>query len=420
MRVDTRGTAVAVVCATIGLASCPAAAAAVPVAGTAARQVGCQSRVQEVAAPAGLMPYAQTRWDFDRVQALADGRGVRIAVLDSGVDATHRQLRGQVVAGKDLLYGTSDGRRDCIGHGTGVASIIAAQPLASPQKRLRGLAPGATIVPVRVSEQELIDPNATATTTPGESVDATDFAEAIDWAAATGDGKGNATVINVSLTMRDDVRQVRQAVQRAIARGVVIVAAVGNEAKDGSPTPYPAAYPGVIGVGAIGEDGMLQPFSQRGPYVDIVAPGGKITAANAHHGYQLADGTSFAAPFVSATAALIRQRFPDLTPAQVERLIAETADPAPTGHDSELYGRGVLNPYRALTETLTPTDAAPKQATVLPTKDPALAETELLRRRTWSTAFIIAAAGTAAALLVTAATIIIPRGRRRQWRPAGS
>jgi membrane-anchored mycosin MYCP len=416
LRVATRGTVAVAVFVTLSPVMCPAASVmAASIAVSAAREDGCRSAVPATAAPVGVVPYAQNRYDFDRVRAFADGRGIRVAVIDSGVDDTHRQLRGQVTEGADFLYGTSDGRRDCVGHGTGVASIIAAKPSLTDGKRLRGLAPAATIVPVRVSEQELIDGR-----NPGKSIGGDELAEAIDWAAATGGGKGNATVINLSLTTTEDFRPVRLAVQRAIAGGVVIVAAVGNLGAEGNPTPFPAAYPGVIGVGAIGEDGVLQPFSQRGPYVDVVAPGGKVIAANARHGYQLAEGTSYAAPFVAATAALIRQRFPHLSPVQVQQRIEETADPAPDGRRSEAYGRGVLNPYRAVTETLSVPAVKPRRVLPLPTTDPAVAAAERRRSEAWSRSLRYAGTGGVVVLLTVAAALIIPRGRRRGWRPADS
>ena len=116
--------------------------------------------------------------------------------------------------------------------------------------------------------------------------------------------------------------------------------------------PYPAAYDGVLGVGAIGPDGVRQDFSQVGPYVDIVAPGGDVTVAWPDGRYSVQSGTSYATPFVAATAALVRDYRPDLTAREVVRRIVATADPAPGGVRSRAYGSGVVNPYRAVTETV--------------------------------------------------------------------
>ena len=163
-------------------------------------------------------------------------------------------------------------------------------------------------------------------------------------------------MINLSLVMTDDNDAVRAAVAGAVAAGVVVVAAAGNNgaAGQGNPTPYPAAYPEVIGVGAITAGGVRAEFSQHGDYVDIAAAGDGVTVAAPGGGHRTRQGTSFAAPYVSATAALILQRFPGSTPAQVQRRLIATADPAPGGGRSDAYGYGLLNPYRALTETLGP------------------------------------------------------------------
>src|SRR5690242_17138073 len=100
------------------------------------------------------VPWPQRRYDYAAIARLADGRGVTVAVLDSGVDATHPQLRGAVRAGADLVSG-GDGRTDCVGHGTVVASLIAAR--SSVGAGLRGLAPAATILPIRVTDRHDAD-----------------------------------------------------------------------------------------------------------------------------------------------------------------------------------------------------------------------------------------------------------------------
>jgi type VII secretion-associated serine protease mycosin len=297
---------------------------------------------------------------------------------------------------------------DCAGHGTAVASIIAARKVNNVG--FRGLAPEAKILPVRISErQELVDGTAR-----GESVTPAGFANSIDWAVNRG-----ADVINLSVVLYDDYPVVRAAIARAVRADIVVVAAAGNQNDKGNPRPYPAAYEGVLGVGAIAQDGTRLSASQVGDFVDVVAPGADVTAAAAGGG-QKADftGTSYAAPFVSATAALLREYYPTLSAQGIIRRIKATADPAPGGKDSNAYGAGVLNPYRALTETVT--SGAPRKAAPLPAAsvDPAAVAAERTRAQTRRHALWLAMGGGGVAALAVLCAVVIPRGVRRRWRPA--
>ncbi|MEU4238449.1 type VII secretion-associated serine protease mycosin [Actinoplanes sp. NPDC026619] len=338
----------------------------------------------------------------------ASGRGIRVAVIDSGVDAGHPQLKGQVDDGKDFLHKDPDGKQDCNGHGTAVASIIAAKPAG--ETGFQGLAPDATIVPVRISEQEEVDGKAV-----GDFGTPAQFAQAIDWAV----DNGNVQVINLSLVMTDDNKLVAAAVKRAHDKGVVVVAAVGNHAKEGNPTPYPADYDGVIGVGAVNSAGVRADFSQHGDYVDLAAFGQPVTAAGRGSGHDSVQGTSFSAPFVSATAALILQRFPELNPDQVLRRMQATADPAPGGASSDDYGAGLLNPYRALTETLGPGERPAAAPVVMRPNDPAAEARAARRADAKQSSLLFAAIGGGAVLLIGLAALVIRQGRRRGWKPAG-
>jgi membrane-anchored mycosin MYCP len=371
-------------------------------------ETACENQVV-FGKPGAAVPYEDQLYDLSRVTPLATGEGIRVAVIDSGVDATVPQLEGRVDAGHDFLRDNPDGRQDCVGHGTEVASIIAAAPVADVG--FRGLAPGVTILPIRISEQESIGGTAV-----GQHGSATDFADAIDFAS----GAGNAQVINLSLVMAEDVPQVRAAVARAIDRGVVVVAAVGNNdsTTSGNPTPYPADYPDVIGVGAITSDGERAGYSRSGSYVDVMAAGDKVTADALPPGQTTVSGTSFATPFVAATAALILQRFPGLTPQQVSHRIVATADPAPGGRHSDEYGFGLLNPYRALTETLGPQSPAAAAPVTMATEDPAALARQARRAHSEHLSMLVAAIGTGAVLLGIIAAGVIRRGRRRGWRPA--
>jgi type VII secretion-associated serine protease mycosin len=354
-----------------------------------------------------VAPVEAQVYDVARLAPVATGAGVRVAVVDSGVDDRHPQLRGAVAAGRDVLRGGPDARQDCVGHGTGVAGIIAAR--AVPGVPFRGLAPGVTIVPVRVSEKVQVDGAGV-----GDDAGPAEFAEAIAWAADPAGGA--ARVINVSVVMAADDPRVRRAVAGAVAAGVVVVAAAGNGG--GSATPFPAAYPGVIGVGAVTADGVRAPFSQRGGFVDVVAAGSGVTVPVPGGGHAVGEGTSFAAPFVAATAALVVERFPGSTPAQVARRVTATADPAPGGGRSDEYGYGLLNPYRAVAETLGPAVVVSPAPVVVPAGDPAVVALRRRRAVARERALVVGAAGVGVVVLAGLAAGVLRRGRRRGWRPA--
>jgi type VII secretion-associated serine protease mycosin len=364
-----------------------------------------------VTPPAGVasvteVPWAQQRFDLDRLAAFTGDRKVTVAVIDSGVDANHPQLRGaQVLAGRDFIDTGGDGRQDCVGHGTAVASLIAAQQATGTP--FRGLAPGVSILPIRVSEQGQGTGTGRQPTNPGEA-----FANAIQTAVDRG-----AQVINLSLVLFRDEPKVREATANAVRRGVVVVAAVGNSHADGDPVPYPAAYDGVIGVGAIDPGGARFEGSQVGRYVDIVAPGTAITVASPGRGYQSLQGTSMATPFVSATAALMLQYRPQMSGREVAARLLATADPAPGGPGSNEYGWGVVNPYRALTEAVT--SERPKELGPIPAyrPDPAAAEAAAAAARTRTVALWLAGGVGALAVAVLLVANLVPRGRRRGWRP---
>lgn len=203
---------------------------AVPVAAlsrsTALAAASCAGSTVGPAAVEPTVPWAQRRFGLDRLAGIADGRQQIVAVLDSGVSPTHPQLRDAVVSGFDGLDPGGNGQLDCVGHGTAVASIIAAR--FAKGSGLRGVASGATILPLRVSERQETDDGGRQR---AASVSPADLARWITQAVSS-----HATVINVSLVLYEDNPALRKAVEAALAHNVVVVAAAGNRHEQGDPT----------------------------------------------------------------------------------------------------------------------------------------------------------------------------------------
>ncbi len=353
-------------------------------------------------------PWQHTIWDLGKMPADATGSSVKVAVLDSGVDDDHPQLRGKIDDFIDPLRGQTK-VDDLCGHGTAVAGLIASPKRADVP--FRGLAPGATILSARVSEQ-------VAGHEDERPVSDADMAYAVRWSVDNG-----AKVINISFVYTSPVGRdlFKAAIEDAIRRDVVVVAAVGNNNTEErkNPTPYPAAWPGVVGVSAVQSNGDRLPQSGVGDYVDIAAPGSEILIPAPISGYTYGSGTSYASPLVAATAALIFQRFPGIKATEVIRRLLATADPAPGGRRSDGYGAGILNPVRAVTEVVDDAAPAPAKALPAPAIDPVQARAEARAAEIRERALWISAVGVVAALLAVALMMALPAGIRRKWRPAG-
>ncbi|HEY1177492.1 MAG TPA: S8 family serine peptidase, partial [Phytomonospora sp.] len=303
------------------------------------------------------VPWAQKMLPPEKVAPFATGEGVVVATLDTGAAASHVQLKGHVLAGTSFVTGRAKGRgdSDCVGHGTGIASVIVGQG-DSPATGFRGLAPGATILPEKVTEGDPKAGGVEGENTGGERVDARGFAAALDWAVAQG-----ADVVNMSLKFDRPDDAIKNSIAAAVRKGVVLVASGGNDhsdelvAKTGVDTvSYPVGYEGVIGVGSVTAQGVRSPESELGPWIDIAAPGENVHFATPDGAYSASTGTSLAAAFVSATAALVIEARPELRGkgAEVAARILATASPAPGGMGSLAYGAGIVDPYRAVTDDM--------------------------------------------------------------------
>ncbi|WP_127357935.1 S8 family serine peptidase [Actinacidiphila soli] len=284
-------------------------------------------------------PLAVTAFDAEKVWGVSTGKGVTVAVLDSGVDGTHPDLTGSVLPGKDFTGGGTADRETVNVHGTAMASLIAGHGHGSGgADGVMGLAPDAKILPVKVLAQ---DSGIT-------SADSLDYAAGLRYAVDHG-----ASVVNMSIDAGFDPSvEEEQAIAYAAEKDVLVVTAAGNDGA-GNLTD-PASAPGVLAVGAVGKDGVVWEKSNYGPQLMLAAPGEYIRSAKTGGGYRLANGTSDATAYVSAAAALLRAKFPDLTAGQIANRLVKTASLPSSAKGLSLpdkhYGYGFIRPYSALTK----------------------------------------------------------------------
>jgi minor extracellular protease Epr len=225
-----------------------------------------------------------------------------VAVLDTGVDALHPDLAGNVLPGYDATLRTAGGMLDLNGHGTHVAGTIAA--LTDNDRGVAGMCWQCAILPVKVLSST-------------GSGSLSDVAAGIVWAADNG-----ADVINMSLGGTSTMSLLHAAVQYAASLDVVLVASAGN---DGVTTVnYPAGYPEVIAVASSTSEDTRSSFSNHGSWVDVAAPGSSI-ASTVPGGYGGMSGTSMAAPHVAGAAALLRSFVPGATAASARTALEDTA-----------------------------------------------------------------------------------------------
>ncbi|MFI6736873.1 S8 family serine peptidase [Nonomuraea sp. NPDC050451] len=277
------------------------------------------------------------------------GDGVTVAVLDSGVDPHHRDLVGSVRVGKDFTDGANPpGIVPSRLHGTYMASLIAGHGHGNGGNLgIIGVAPEADVLSVRVILEDE-EPGFREFNSAERFEDV--VAQGIRYAVDEG-----ADVINMSISKELATREERAAIRYAISKGVVLVAAAGNDGdrkidSDFAPYSYPAAFPGVVSVGAT--DGLLRraTFSNWNSSVLVAAPGVDIMGAGPGDEYWVGRGTSQATALVSGIAALIKAKYPGMSPPLVARaLTASATDRPPGGYDTGT-GFGVVNAAKALSE----------------------------------------------------------------------
>jgi len=270
---------------------------------------------------------------------------VYVCIIDTGLTRNHPDLKSsRFLAGIDYNnYG--DVLSDTDGHGTFVAGIIGADTHNSTIG-IAGIAYNSFIVPFRIPQD-----------TDGY-FDSSKIIEAVYDAADIG-----CDVINMSLGGPTSNSTFNSAIQYAINKGSIIVAAAGNEAQEGNPISYPASYDNVISVGSVDKLLSHSYFSNYNNYIDVVAPGESILSTNINGSYTYGSGTSYSAPFVSGIAALIKAIKPDLLPNEFNNILSTSStDLGVLGYDV-YYGNGLINAEKILERLFKPASVSNFKAT---------------------------------------------------------
>jgi type VII secretion-associated serine protease mycosin len=316
----------------------------------------------------------------------SEGDGIMVGLVDTGVDAAHPDLTGNVLRGTDLIDAGGDGLRDEGGHGTAMAALIAGHGHGGGG--ILGVAPKAKILPARSSRAEL---NFLGRESQG-----------IDWVAQHG-----AKVISLSFS-GGPTPQLEQAVEDAQAADIVVVAGVGNAPRQ-TTVGYSAAYPGVVAVAGVDRSGNHAAVSAAGPEVMVAAPAVDVETAGPGGTYGKGTGTSEATAIVAGVAALVRAKYPQLSAAEVvHRLTATAIDKGTPGRDNE-YGYGIVDPVAALTADVPPLQPSASPITTTPTTSAAAPPDTAPRR----TAPVIAIAMIGLVIVAGGTIALVALARRR-------
>ncbi|MFF4516622.1 type VII secretion-associated serine protease mycosin [Streptomyces mirabilis] len=313
------------------------------------------------ATPAYAESIREREWHLTAMKAeqmwqTSTGKGITVAVIDSGVNANLPDLKGQILPGMDEAPDSpGDEHTDYEGHGTGMALLIAGTGKANGGAGTFGLAPGAKILPVRTPDRGLDGVRYTK-----------EFSETVSRGIRYAVDSG-AQVINISMAVPEGSEQLTAAVKYALDKGSLIFAGVGNSGSEdkGNPVEYPAATPGVVGVGAVGKDLRKTTESEYGPQVDMAAPGEEMYSVCPNGaGLCRSHGTSDATALASASAALIWSKHPTWTNNQVLRVMLNTIGrPTDGAKRNDSIGYGIVRPRIALQN---PGNPGPAHAYPLP------------------------------------------------------
>lgn len=273
------------------------------------------SKKEREAIPWGVrMVRAPEVWSITR------GEGVKVAVIDTGVDLDHPDLAANLQPGINVIVEGSP-PQDGNGHGTHVAGIIGA---TGKGRGLVGVSPGVELYPVKALNDR------------GNGW-LSDIIAGVEWCIKKG-----MHIVNMSFVVHGHNDSLREMLLAADRAGLLVVAAAGNSGPGENTVRYPARYPEIIAVSAVDRKQQIAAFSSRGPEVDLAAPGVEVLSLWPGGGKKTMQGTSMAAPHVTGVAALLLSVYPAAPPAEVKRILLESARPLPGLKQSE-QGAGLVD-----------------------------------------------------------------------------
>lgn len=293
--------------------------------------IGKGSKTPKPIQPSQEIPWGIKQVKADLVWSATTADRIKVAVIDTGIDLSHPDLKDNIKGGFNTISPNSSAFDDH-GHGTHVAGIIAA---SNNSIGVVGVGPQIDLYSVKVLNSQ-------------GSGYLSDVIEGLDWSM-----KNGMQVVNMSFGMSTDSPSLHDAVSLVNQSGIVQIASAGNNY--GGPVSYPAAYPEVISVSATDSDNQIASFSSKGK-IDLSAPGVNINSTFKGSTYQTMDGTSMAAPHVTGVAALLLS-IPSkcdlnndgvVSPAEVRQRMENTAIDLGVSSKDETYGAGLVNAYSAV------------------------------------------------------------------------
>lgn len=299
------------------------------------------------ATPAHADSVRDSEWMVDALKLpeahqIATGEGVTVGIVDTGVDSTHPDLTGVVVAGKDSWSPAGDGQTDATGHGTAMASLVAGHGHgADGSEGVLGVAPGAKIISYGAWREG------------DDEYDNAELNKGVRWVIDNG-----ADVILLAYGGGTATSAEQTLVEEALGKGLPVISGTGNAYAGALHVGYPGLYDGVTLAGCSNRDGEYSDVGLPSTSIAVAAPCEDVVSASSDGGYNNISGSSKAAAMVAGLYALIKSHWPDISLVDMHRKILSTSDDKGEPGRDKYVGYGVINPVNALTATVEPADPA--------------------------------------------------------------